>query len=210
MVRVPHGTLINESMQAVTAPPRDRLLAAAVDYVLAHGFSNLSLRELAAAIGTSHRMLIYHFGSKEGLLVAVIRSVEAAQREFFAQVMLTQPDLPPGDGIRLMWRHFTDPQLAPHERLFFEIYAQALQGRSGTTGLLDDVVDAWIEPVAAFAIARGLPAEAARADARLGVAVIRGLLLDLLATGNLRAVNAALERYIAQYESLLSSAEQPG
>jgi len=196
-------------MQAPAAPPRDRLLAAAVNYVVANGFSNLSLRELAAAIGTSHRMLIYHFGSKEGLLVAVIRSVEAAQREFFAQLLLTQPELPPGDGIRLMWRHFTDPQFAPHERLFFEIYAQALQGRPGTPGLLDDVVDAWIEPVAAYAVERGVPAQAARADARLGVAVIRGLLLDLLATGNRSAVDAALERYIAQDESLHASAQRP-
>jgi AcrR family transcriptional regulator len=193
-------------MQALAAPPRDRLLAAAVDFVVANGFSNLSLRELAAAIGTSHRMLIYHFGSKEGVLVAVVRSVEAAQREFFGQLLLTQPELSPGAGIRLMWRHFTDPQFAPHERLFFDIYAQALQGRPGTSGLLDDIVDAWIEPVAAYAVGRGVPVEAARADARLGVAVIRGLLLDLLATGNRSAVDAALERYIAQYEALLRRA----
>src|SRR5947207_15367346 len=111
--------------------PRDRLLAATVDYVLTNGLGNLSLRELAAAIGTSHRMLIYHFGSKEGLLVAVIRRVEAAQREFFADLLLNQPDLPPGDGIRLMWRHFTDPQSAPHERLLFEIYAKYVHGRPG-------------------------------------------------------------------------------
>ena len=109
-----------------------------------------------------------------------------------------------------MWRHFTDPQFAPHERLFFEIYAQALQGRPGTTGLLDDVVDAWIEPVAAYAIERGATPEAARADARLGVAVIRGLLLDLLATGNRSAVDAAMERYIAQYEALHDGAGHPG
>ena len=194
-------------MQAPEVPSRDRLLAAAVDYVLANGLSNLSLRELAATIGTSHRMLIYHFGSKEGLLVAVIRRVEAAQREFFAQLIQAQPDLSPGEGVRAMWRHFTDPQLAPHERLFFEIYAAALQGRPGTTGLLEDVVDAWIDPVAAYSMERGVPAEAARADARLGVAVVRGLLLDLLATGNRAAVDAALERYIAQYEGLLASTE---
>jgi hypothetical protein len=107
-----------------------------------------------------------------------------------------------------MWRHFTDPQLAPHERLFFEIYAAALQGRPGTTGLLEDVVDAWIDPVAAYSIERGVPAESARADARLGVAVIRGLLLDLLATGNRAAVDAALERYIAQYEGLLADPDR--
>jgi AcrR family transcriptional regulator len=180
----------------------DRLLAATVDHVLKNGVSSLTLRGLAEAIGTSHRMLIYHFGSKEGLLVAVIRAVEAAQRQFFAELTATDPTLSPGDGIRKMWRHFTDPRLGPHERLFFEIYGQALQGRPGTVGLLDDIVDAWVEPAAAYAIERGMPADRARADARLGVAVIRGLLLDLLATGNHQAVDAALERFIAQYEAV--------
>ena len=60
--------------------PRARLLAAAIEYLQARGISELSLRELAAAIGTSHRMLIYHFGSKEGLLVAVVQAVEEQQR----------------------------------------------------------------------------------------------------------------------------------
>jgi hypothetical protein len=89
----------------------------------------------------------------------------------------------------------------PNERLFFEIYAQALRGRPGTAGLLDDIVDAWIVPLAEYAVRWGSPPEAARADARLGVAVCRGLLLDLLATGDRAAVDAALERYIAQYEA---------
>ena len=65
---------------------RERLLAAVLGYVTEHGFSDLSLREVAAAIGTSHRMLIYHFGSREGLLVAVVQAVEAAQRGFLAEL----------------------------------------------------------------------------------------------------------------------------
>ena len=60
--------------------PRERLLRRAIDHIADRGLSDLSLRELAAAIGTSHRMLIHHFGSKEGLWVEVIRTVEAAQR----------------------------------------------------------------------------------------------------------------------------------
>lgn len=56
--------------------PRERLLAAAVEHVAAHGVGDLSLRRLAAALGTSHRMLVYHFGSREGLLVEVVREVE--------------------------------------------------------------------------------------------------------------------------------------
>ena len=60
---------------------RQRLLDAAIEYTAEHGISDLSLRSLAAALGTSHRMLIFHFGSKEGLWVEIARTVERRQRE---------------------------------------------------------------------------------------------------------------------------------
>jgi len=46
--------------------------------------------------------------------------------------------------------------------------------------------------------------EDAAAEARLGVAVTHGLVLDLLATGDRSAVDAAMERYIAKVESLVA------
>jgi AcrR family transcriptional regulator len=177
---------------------RRKLLDAAIDYVAANGISDLSLRELAAAIGTSHRMLIHHFGSKEGLWVEVIRAVEERQRERLAD-FIPDPAQAPADAVRAWWRHISDPALWPNERLFFEVYGQALQGRPGTTGLLDGIVDDWLEPGTEFGLARGLPLADARANARLGVAVTRGLLLDLLATGDREAVDAAMEAYIAQF-----------
>ena len=180
----------------MTSDPRSRLLSAAVDYVVEHGLAGLSLRELAAAIGTSHRMLIYHFGSKEGLVVAVVQAVEAAQLEQLER-LAADPDVPASKGMRLMWKRFTDPAMWPHERLFFEVYSQALQGRPGTTSVLDRIVDSWVDPLAELAVARGIPRATARADARLAVAVCRGLLLDLLATGDRKAVDAAFERYLA-------------
>ncbi len=180
----------------MTSEPRTKLLDAAVDYVVEHGLAGLSLRELAAAIGTSHRMLIYHFGSKEGLVVAVVQAVEAEQRAQLAKLR-TDPDVPADRAMRLMWRRFTDPAMWPHERLFFEVYSQALQGRTGTTGLLDNIVDSWVEPIADYAVSRGVPRATALADARLAVAVCRGLLLDLLATGDRKSVDAAFDRYLA-------------
>jgi AcrR family transcriptional regulator len=190
---------------AAQREPRERLLAAVLDHVASHGVSDLSLREVAAAIGTSHRMLIYHFGSREGLMVAIVRAVEAAQRAYLAE-LTADLSLSPADAIRTMWRRLADPSLWPNERLFFEIYALALQGRPGTAGLLDDIVDAWIEPFAVWAIQHGRESETVRADARLGVAVCRGLLLDLLAGGDRRAIDEALERYISGY---LAVAELP-
>jgi AcrR family transcriptional regulator len=183
--------------------PRERLLAAAVDYVASHGIGDLRLRDLAAAIGTSHRMLIYHFGSKEGLLVAIVLEVERAQRQFLSEVA-ADPSATPSEVARVVWRRISDPRLAANVRLFFEIYSQALQGRPGTAGFLDDIVDSWVELLMRYGVQRGVPPAAARADPRLAVAVARGLLLDLAATGQREAVEEAFERYAGFYASLLT------
>lgn len=186
--------------QTVDSAPRDRLLKAAIEYVAAQGVSDLTLRELASAIGTSHRMLIYHFGSKEGLLVAIVQAVEAAQRQFFAE-FASDPNLSQADAARIFWRRVSDPGLWPNERLFFELYGQALQGRPGTAAFLDNIIDSWVEPMTDYGAQHGLPRATARADARLGVAVVRGLLLDLLATRDHQAVDEAFERYVGLYDT---------
>jgi AcrR family transcriptional regulator len=173
---------------------RERLLERAVAHIEQRGVSDLSLRELAAAIGTSHRMLIHHFGSREGLWVEVIRTVEQRQRDALAALLPTLGD-DLGEALRTWWRHLADPLLHPNERLFFELYGQALQGRPGTTELLDGIVDDWLEPAVSINIAHGLDSAAARALARLGIAVTRGLLLDLLATGDQEGTTAAFDAW---------------
>ena len=180
--------------------PRDRLLDAAIAHVAAHGLHDLSLRELAAAIGTSHRMLIYHFGSKDGLLRAIVEAVEDQQREFFAR-FVGDLSIPPVQAALAFWRRVADPRLGNNVRLFFEVYGQALQGRLGTEGFLTRIVDDWVEPMTEYGVSRGVPRETARADARLGVAVTRGLLLDLVATGDQASVDEAYVRYLHLYEA---------
>jgi AcrR family transcriptional regulator len=177
---------------------RRKLLDAAIAYIAGRGISDLSLRELAAAIGTSHRMLIHHFGGREGLWVAVVREVEQRQRDGLADVV-PDPSATLGEAMRAWWRHISDQVLWPNERLFFELYGQALQGRPGTAELLDGIVDAWLEPAATALTAYGFAD--GTAVARLGIAVTRGLLLDLLATGARAEVDAAMEAYIALLEA---------
>jgi AcrR family transcriptional regulator len=175
---------------------RPELLDAAIDHVAAHGLTDLSLRHLASELGTSHRMLSHHFGSKEGLWVAIMQEVEQRQRELLDELR-PDPSVPFPDAMRAWWQHISDPSLWPNERLFFEVYAQALQGRPPATALLDGDIDAWVEPVAAMVEAMGASRADAVAFARLSVAVTRGLLLDLLATNDRAAVDAAMERWIA-------------
>lgn len=187
--------------------PKGRLLQATIDHVAEHGVATLTLRGLAKAIGTSHRMLIYHFGSKEGLLVEVARAVEQQQRDALADLHL-DTSLSTIETMRRLWARVAGPALWPYERLFFELYGQALQDRPGTTPLLDGIVDGWLAPLAALGREQGLGENDAQANARLLLGVTRGLLLDLLATGDRGAVDEALERFIALYEADLAA--RPG
>lgn len=174
--------------------PRERLLRAVVADIAAHGLGDRSLRALAEGVGTSHRMLLYHFGSKEGLLAEVVKTVEADQRGVLAE--LAASDAPPAVSLRRFWAGLADARTHAHIRLFFELVAAALQGRPGTEGLRETLVEPWIEVVAAHGLRSGLPVEVARAHARLGMAVTRGLLLDLLATGDRAGVDAAMDAFL--------------
>jgi AcrR family transcriptional regulator len=175
---------------------RDTLLDAAVEYAAHHGIADVSLRQLATALGTSHRMLVYHFGSKEGLLVAVVREVEARQRAFLADL---DGSLPPVELGRRLWERLSDPAMWPYEKLFFEVYSQALRSRPHTAEMLEGVVESWVAPIADLNVRNGVPPGDARATARLSVAVTRGLLLDLLATGDQDGVREAMDRFLALY-----------
>ena len=170
---------------------RQRLLAAAVAMAMHGGIADLSLREMAAAIGTSHRMLLYHFGSREGLLAAVTLAVEEAQR-----AALRDAGAISADDARRFWARYSDPALWPQERLFFELYAHALRGRPGTEGFLEHVVTGWLEPLTVAITQNGTDPRTAPAAARLSMAVTRGLLLDLLATHDTDGVTQAFELFL--------------
>jgi AcrR family transcriptional regulator len=187
----------------VSTGPKEQLLERTIGYLAEHGVIDVSLRALAAAIGTSHRMLIYHFGSKDGLFVAVVRAVETRQREAFSDLVVSSGDSL-SDVARQFWRRLSDPALAPHERLFFEMYGQALQGRPYAAPLLDGIIDSWLGPMTDVLRQTGISEDLARAEARLGIAVIRGLLLDLLATGDADGATAAFEQHVVGTEARLA------
>ena len=110
---------------------------------------------------------------------------------------------------RHFWRQLRSPELAPLIRLFFELYAQALQGRVYARPILAGFPGSWVEPVLPAVMAAGLTEAEARAEARLGIAVIRGLLLDVLATGDVAGADAAHEAYLAALSARMAQREPP-
>jgi AcrR family transcriptional regulator len=167
-----------------------------IDHLAAHGLADTTLRQLGAAIGSSHRMLLYHFGSREGLLIEVVRAVEERQRAALAADLAAVGD-DVADAARRMWKRLSAPALEANERLFFELYGRALGGDAGAAPLLDGIVDDWIEPL--LERLKQTNASFRRDELRLGIAVVRGLLLDLLATGDRRATTRALNIFLERY-----------
>jgi AcrR family transcriptional regulator len=183
---------------ARSEPPatgRDALLARAIGHFAQHGVGDTSLRALAGAIGTSHRMLIYHFGSRDGLLAAVVDNVEQGARDTLARMVeeaLTDPD--PFDAGLRYWHLVTEEALV-YGPLFFELTSHAMLGLPHAADLRTTLVTSWLDALTSMWTARGVPARAARAQASLDLAMARGLLHDLLLTGDRTRVDAAMECY---------------
>ena len=162
---------------------RQELLDGAVDYVVANGISDLSLRPLAVALETQAPVLLHHFGTKEHLveellgrvrdrLRALGRSAEAETRR---------------SGLGAVWTWVSDPDQGPLMRLFFEAYGLALRHPDRYSDFLNHAIRDWLdEPLAAID----------EISATLAIATITGLLLDLLTTADRFRVEDAMERFI--------------
>jgi AcrR family transcriptional regulator len=166
---------------------RKELLDALIDDFAAAGIGGRSLRDIAEAVGTSHRMLLHHFGSRDDLLVAIVEEVERRQVDTLAELPADA-----SEGFAAMWASVRRPELWPFERLFFECYARGAQGEAPFRRMVPAAVDGWLTSVAELSGGTVDPALA-----RLGLAVTRGLLLDLVATGDVEGVEAAAACFAA-------------
>ncbi|MBC3839308.1 TetR/AcrR family transcriptional regulator [Streptacidiphilus sp. 4-A2] len=171
---------------------RERTLARATDYVLAHGLAGLSLRPLAAALDTSPRMLLYDFGSKQELVAAVL--AEARRR---GAVRLAE-HLPAETGsvqerLRGIWAWMSADDRAPFVRLFFEVHAEGLVHPEAYPDQGEAITD-WFSTLNAtfHDIATG-PDDTVTPT--LIMAVVRGLLFDLTTTADRHRTDQALDRF---------------
>lgn len=166
--------------------PRAELFEALLAEFATNGIGDRSLRDIAASVDTSHRMLIHHFGSREELMLAVVEEIEARQVGVLDNIPTA-----PADSFEAMWADLRRPELRPFERLFFECYARGAQGEEPFTRLLPSAINGWLKE-----IKKRDPNPHDAALARLGLATMRGLLLDLVATNDRKAVDAAAARFV--------------
>jgi AcrR family transcriptional regulator len=160
---------------------RQELLDRSVDYVVANGISDLSLRPLATALGTQAPVLLHHFGSKEQLVVEILGGV----RDRLRSLGRTAEAENPRSGLGAVWTWVSHPDQGPLLRLFFEAYGLALRRPDRYRDFIDHAIRDWLdEPLAAID------------DISATLAAVTGLVLDLLTTGDQTRVEGAMERFL--------------
>ena len=179
------------------ASGKERVLRAVIDYYASHGTGDASLRQIAAEVGTSHRMLNYYFGSRTGLLTAVVDAVEAEQRTMLDE-MVPVHAADPSEQLLKFWRRVSETTLI-YGPLFFELSAHAMRGLPHAAALRERLIAPWLEQLERYLREWGYPPGQAAPQARIGLAVARGLLFDLLVSGDQAGVDAAMEAFIARF-----------
>ncbi|WP_433275354.1 TetR family transcriptional regulator [Pseudonocardia xinjiangensis] len=170
------------------SPRREELLELAYRYALSHGLAGMSLRPLAEAIGSSPRVLLYLFGSKDGLVQALLARSRREEVALLAEAGSTDR---PADAVRRLWDWLADPAHRDLLRLWTEGYARSLVEPDGPWGgFAARSVEDWLDVLRTV-----LGPDRSAATAVL--AVLRGALLDLLASGDVDRTTAAVHRQLA-------------
>lgn len=180
--------------ERATSARYDQLLDLAYGYVIENGIAELSLRPLATAIGTSPRVLLFLFGSKDGLLQALLARARTEE------LQLLRACRPPGSTdlatcVRATWTWLATEHHRALLTLWFEAYARSLVESDGPwSSFARETVADWLEVLASAQPRRNT--KRAIADRTLALAVLRGALLDLLATGDVARTTLALDRHL--------------
>lgn len=166
---------------------REAFLAGAVEHVLRHGASGLSLRPLAAALGTSDRMLLYYFGSREHLLETVLDLVGDGLLAALTDAVPTGRS-EPRELLRALWSLSHDPAVQPVLRLYLEILGQAAAQVAPFPAAARRVAHRWLDWVQDRV---EVPAAERQEAAAALLATVDGLLVLHLAVGSDVADRAA-------------------
>jgi AcrR family transcriptional regulator len=182
----------------VPSARRTELLEKCYQYALAHGLGDVSLRPLAAAVGSSPRVLLYLFGSKEGLVRELLDRARVDELALLA-TMRAEADRPAGlaDAAERIWNWLAAPGHRGLLTLWLEAYSRSLIDTDGPwSGFAETAVADWLAILAESVPVAQRRSASGQVKRTLTLAVLRGALLDLLATGDLSRTTAAVQSYL--------------
>ena len=172
---------------------KQQLLDRLITYLVRHGPADLSLRPMAAEIGTSARLLIFHFGSKELLLAETLEEIQARLKRSFARLQAAPPDPRAGSLLRTFWNWAVAEENIHQLRLLYQLQVLAAGESSPAAEFLARNSREWL----AIIQSAQPKSERSAAQATLLAAVFDGLFLELMCTGDRRRTTRALEAFVA-------------
>ncbi len=175
---------------------RDEIVEAAYQYVLAHGLAGASLRPVAEAVGSSTGVLRFLFGSKDGLVTALLAR---ARQDELALLATIEPNAPLTVVAAETWTWLADPAHRALLTLWTECYtASLIDGTGPWTGFARATVEDWLAVLAQAQPPARRRSAAGRAERTAVLALLRGCLLDLLATGDRARTSRAVADYLSR------------
>ncbi|MEU4838529.1 TetR/AcrR family transcriptional regulator [Nocardia testacea] len=184
---------------------KPELLRAATDYVLETGVADLTLRPLGAAIGASITTLIRQFGSKDDLIRDICQEIHGQMVEAFDQFWARSKGHPV-EVLRSLWNLWLAPEYSRQFVFLFELYGLALREPDRYEWFLTSIVHDWIAPLEAALLSEGIDEVRVRTATTLVLGIVRGLYLDIAATGDLERVGAAYDMAMTLLGPALESA----
>jgi AcrR family transcriptional regulator len=185
--------------EPAASPRQSELLERAYQYAVSRGRADLSLRPLAKAIGSSPRVLLYLFGSKDALVRALLARARADE---LALLEHARGDSGPDQLATVagrIWSWLADDSHRGLLTLWLDAYARSLAEPGGPwAGFAAATVADWLAVLAAAQPPRRRNTPAGHAERTLVLAVLRGALLDLLATGDTPRVTGAVHAHLAE------------
>ncbi len=177
------------------------LLDAIVGYLVKNGVADLSLRPLAKAVGSSPRVLLYYFGSKEELVIRALTRLRERQRSAFGGMREAKYERP-SDTCRAIWKQMSARQSELLFKFFFETYALALRHPRRFGDFLNNAVEDWLEFVAEPLIGRGQTCSEARVFATIVLAGFRGFMLDYCASRDRERIDRAVDLWLHSLDTI--------
>jgi AcrR family transcriptional regulator len=176
---------------------------AIVQYLIGHGLSGLSLRPLAKALGCTPRVLLYHFGSKERMVIEVLAQVRERQRATYDVEAATL-----AEACQTIWKRMSAPHSEPLFRLFFETYGMALRHPQLYKVFLHDTIEDWLGLIADELRHEGYRRREARAVATIVLAGLRGFMLDFCTTHDRKRLDYAVGMWLRTLDSTLPARKE--
>lgn len=172
---------------------------AILQYLMEHGISGLSLRPLARAVGSSPRVLLYYFGSKEKMVGKVIAAIRRRQRASFSKITGATYF----EACQNVWKQMRAPASEPFFRLYFEVYGMALREPRRYKQFLHATVHDWLDLIGEELVVEGLEPADARIYASAILAGLRGFMLDFCVTHDRRRIDRAVDLWFSALSSSL-------